>query len=59
VKKKEHYQRMAAECLRIAHNAQDPNNKAVLVDMAATWTRLAEQAPPDEIGARYPESDDE
>jgi len=59
VRKKEHYQRMAAECLRIAHNAQDPNNKAVLVDMAAAWTRLAEQAAEDKIVARFPESDDE
>ena len=42
--RKEHYQRMAAECLKLSRNANDPNNKAVLVDMAATWIRLAEEA---------------
>ena len=35
---------MAAECLKLSRNANDPNNKAVLVDMAATWIRLAEEA---------------
>ena len=55
-----HYQRMAAECIRLAQSASDPTNKAVLLEMAATWTRLAfDHAGQVEIGVRSPESDDE
>jgi hypothetical protein len=55
-----HYQRMAAECLRLVQRANDPTNKAVLLEMATTWTRLAcEQAGHYEVDGRSPESDDE
>ena len=42
--KREHYQRMAADCLRYAHEARDPTNKALLLEMGQVWGRLAEQA---------------
>ena len=30
--------------VRLAQDAHDPTNKAVLVEMAQTWVKLAEQA---------------
>jgi hypothetical protein len=42
-RKVEHYQQMAAECLRVARTAVDQANKAVLLEMAQNWVRLAEQ----------------
>jgi hypothetical protein len=49
VQKKDHYQRMAGECVRLAHDCSDPVNKAVLLDMAQAWVRLAEQAGQEEL----------
>jgi hypothetical protein len=40
----EEYQQRAAECLRLAQAITDPKNKALLLDMAQAWIRLAEQA---------------
>ena len=37
------HQRRAAECLRLAHEATDKTNKALLIEMAQTWAKLAEQ----------------
>ena len=37
------HQRRAAECLRLAHDAVDKTNKALLIEMAQTWVKLAEQ----------------
>ena len=37
------HQRRAAECLRLARDATDKTNKALLIEMAQTWARLAEQ----------------
>jgi hypothetical protein len=37
------HQRRAAECLRLAHEATDKTNKALLIEMAQTWARLADQ----------------
>ena len=37
------HQRRAAECLRLAREAADKTNKALLIEMAQTWARLAEQ----------------
>jgi hypothetical protein len=37
------HQRRAAECLRLAREATDKTNKALLIEMAQTWARLAEQ----------------
>jgi hypothetical protein len=42
VDRKEHYQRMAGECLKLAHNSDDPTNKALLLEMAQSWVKLAE-----------------
>jgi hypothetical protein len=44
VDRKEHYQGMAAECLRMAQNTDNPTSKALLLEMAQTWVKLAEQA---------------
>jgi hypothetical protein len=43
VARSEEHQRRAAECLRLAHDAVDKTNKALLIEMAQTWARLAEQ----------------
>jgi hypothetical protein len=43
VAKFQDHQRRAAECLRLAHEATDKTNKALLIEMAQTWVRLAEQ----------------
>jgi hypothetical protein len=37
------YQKMSAECLLLAQSSADETNRAVLLQMAATWLRLAEQ----------------
>jgi hypothetical protein len=49
VKTIEDYRRMAAECVRLAHNTSDPTNKAVLVEMAQSWLHLAKIAQDSEI----------
>ena len=38
------YQQRAADCLRVAQQMTDPQNKALLLEMARAWVRLAEQA---------------
>jgi hypothetical protein len=38
------YRRHATECVRLTQNAQNPADKALLLKMAETWLRLAEQA---------------
>jgi hypothetical protein len=38
------YRRNAAECLRLAETFSDPTNRAVLMEMAHAWERLAERA---------------
>ena len=43
VSKFEDYQRRAAECLRLAHEVRDLTNKKLLLEMAQTWVKLAEQ----------------
>ena len=37
------HQRRAAECLRLAREATDKTNKTLLIEMAQTWAKLAEQ----------------
>lgn len=37
------HQRRAAECLHLAREATDKINKALLIEMAQTWAKLAEQ----------------
>jgi hypothetical protein len=46
------YQERAAECLRLAQSTNDPTNKALLLEMAQTWVRLAEQAQREERGKK-------
>jgi hypothetical protein len=36
-------QQKAAECLRLVRTALDSTNKALLLEMAQAWIRLAEQ----------------
>jgi hypothetical protein len=43
VPKFQDHQRRAAECLRLAHEATDKTNKALLIEMAQTWAKLADQ----------------
>jgi hypothetical protein len=33
---------MAGECLKLAQNSDDPTNKALLLEMAQSWAKLAE-----------------
>jgi hypothetical protein len=40
----EQYRRHAAECFRLAQQAQDPEERDTLLGMAAAWHRLAEHA---------------
>ncbi len=38
------YRRYAAECVRVAQRMENPADKALLLQMAQTWQRLAESA---------------
>jgi hypothetical protein len=38
----EQYQRYAAECLRLAQQAETASEKGLLLEMAEHWRRLAE-----------------
>ena len=38
------YRRHARACVRLAQNTQSPGDKALLLRMAESWLRLAEQA---------------
>jgi hypothetical protein len=38
------YKRRAAECVRMAERADNADDKALLLQMAQTWLRLAEKA---------------
>ncbi len=40
--KAEQYRRYAGECIRLAQQSQHPQEKDVLLGMAAAWRRLAE-----------------
>jgi hypothetical protein len=46
------YQERAAECLRLAQSMNDPAHKALLLEMAQTWVRLAEQAQREDCGKK-------
>ena len=37
------YQQRAAECLRLVRSVVDSTNKALLLEMAEAWIKLAEQ----------------
>jgi hypothetical protein len=38
------HRRHAAECLRLAEDRSDPQERLVLIDMAQAWLQLAHQA---------------
>jgi len=38
------YRVYASDCVRLASTIDDPTSKAVLIDMARSWVKLAEQA---------------
>ena len=38
----EEYQNMAAQCSHLAHAINDPDSKAMLLEAAQTWIKLAE-----------------
>jgi hypothetical protein len=45
----DHYQHMAGECVRFAREATDAHRKALYLEMAHMWLRLAEQARSSEV----------
>lgn len=42
--RRERYLAAAESCIRLAGQMSDPARKSVLIDLAATWMRLADQA---------------
>jgi len=38
------YRKYAAECVRVSRDARDDNARALLLEMAEMWRRLAAQA---------------
>jgi hypothetical protein len=40
----ERYRTLAAHCIRLARHKADPGDKALLLQMAESWVRLAERA---------------
>jgi hypothetical protein len=38
------YRQFAAECVRVAQQSSNPDEKASLLEMAEAWRRLAERA---------------
>jgi hypothetical protein len=53
--KAEQYRRYAGECIRLAQQSQHPQEKDVLLGMAAAWRRLAEHA--ESTSEREPDSE--
>ena len=45
--KPDRYKQRAAECVRMAENAGNPEDKAKLLQMADSWLRLAAKAEDD------------
>jgi hypothetical protein len=43
VNKPDYYRQYALECLRLANDTNEPSTKAVLIDMAQAWIKLAER----------------
>ena len=43
MRRAEEYRRYAAECIRVAQHAQNPLDKALLLEMAQKWRALAEK----------------
>ena len=51
------YRQNAADCLRLAQLANEPQDKALLAEMAAMWLRLAEFA--ESAGVTVPDGSEE
>jgi Tfp pilus assembly protein PilX len=45
----ERYRMLAAHCVRLARHTANPSDKALLLQMAESWVRLAERAETREI----------
>src|SRR3954453_7765387 len=43
VSRPDYYRQYALECFRLANDSTEPSNKAVLIDKAQGWGKLAEQ----------------
>jgi hypothetical protein len=43
VNKPDYYRQYALECLRLANDTYEPSTRAVLIDMAQAWIKLAER----------------
>jgi hypothetical protein len=41
---RDEYRDRAAECLRVAHETNNPAHRQVLLEMALAWLRLVDQA---------------
>ena len=41
--KSDNYRRFAAECMKIAHAAEDEQQRAIFVEMARSWLALAQK----------------
>jgi hypothetical protein len=41
---RDRYRQFAAECVRVAQQSSDPEDKALMLEMAEIWRRLAERA---------------
>jgi hypothetical protein len=41
---KQHYEKQAAECLKLARDTRNPEQKALLLSMSQSWLELAEKA---------------
>jgi hypothetical protein len=41
--KSDDYRRFAAECMKIAHTAEDETQRAIFVQMASVWLALAQK----------------
>ena len=50
--KADQYKRRAAECVRMAENASNPDDKSKFLQMADSWLRLAAKAEDDSAPGR-------
>ncbi len=49
MRKQHEYRRFAAECLKLADASKDAATRAVLVQMASVWSRLASEEQPSDV----------
>jgi hypothetical protein len=53
----EHYEDMAAQCLKVAQSTDSPTSKLLLLQRAQAWVKLAEQVRDAEIVSSDPEGE--